>query len=56
MDCIVVGRYLDLILNFSHPRRGTLIYVFGIIILVDGILVIDGIGIILCTLVRYYVT
>ena len=28
----------------------------SIIILVDGILVIDGIGIILCTLVRYYVT
>ena len=28
----------------------------SIIILVDGILVIDGIGIILCTLVRYYIT
>ena len=34
----------------------TLIYVLGIIILIDGILVIEGIGIILCTLVRYYVT
>ena len=38
-------------LNPQNPRRGTLIYVLGIIILVDGILVIEGIGIILCTLV-----
>ena len=38
-------------LNPQNPRRGTLIYVLGIIILIDGILVIDGIGIILCTLV-----
>ena len=38
-------------LNPQNPQRGTLIYVLGIIILVDGILVIDGIGIILCTLV-----
>lgn len=42
-------------LNPQNPRRGTLIYVLGIIIiLIDGILVIEGIGIILC--VRYYVT
>ena len=34
-------------LNPQNPRRGTLIYVLGIIILIDGILVIEGIG-------RYY--
>lgn len=38
-------------LNPQNPRWGTLIYVLGIIILIDGILVIEGIGIILCTLV-----
>ena len=37
-------------LNPQNPRRGTLIYVLGIIILVDGILVIEGIGR-YCTLV-----
>lgn len=31
-------------LNPQNPRRGTLIYVLGIIILIDGILVIEGIG------------
>nr|DAT30762.1 MAG TPA: hypothetical protein [Caudoviricetes sp.] len=29
-------------LNPQNPRRGTLIYVLGIIILIDGILVIEG--------------
>ena len=37
-------------LNPQNPRRGTLIYVLGIIILMDGILVIEGIGR-YCTLV-----
>ena len=37
-------------LNPQNPRRGTLIYVLGIIILIDGILVIEGIGR-YCTLV-----
>ena len=37
-------------LNPQNPRRGTLIYVLGIIILIEGILVIEGIGR-YCTLV-----
>ena len=45
-------------LNPQNPQRGTLIYVLGIIILIEGILVIEGviegIGIILCTLVSVF--
>lgn len=52
VSCIVRVNLPSLVcLNPQNPRRGTLIYVLGIIILIDGILVIDGIGIILYTLV-----
>ena len=49
--CIVEVSLPSLVcLNPQNPRRGTLIYVLGIIILVNGILVIEGIGR-YCTLV-----
>ena len=57
--CYVASMYVGSIALVHRRLMAITIYLdylHQVIILIDGILVIEGIGIILCTLVRYYVT